>query len=100
MMATIDTLFDCIASAHGDPGVLVLALSIGLLGGNAQHTLVAALVGGYVRYSFSSVTAAPDAQYYLLAYVSHIMLLSLAILVARHLLHRVLTACRPSGVTR
>lgn len=99
-MADIDTFFACIASVQGDPGVVALALSTGLLGGNARHTFIAALLAGYVRYTFSSVTAAPDSQYYLWAYVSHIVVLSLATLAARHLLRRALTANRPGHAPR
>ena len=99
-MANIDTFFACIASVQGDPGVLALALLIGLLGGNVRHAFIAALLGGYVRYTFSSFTAAPDSQYYLLAYVSYIMALSFATLAARHLLRRALMACRPGNLLR
>ena len=99
-MIQVDKFLQALASMQGDPVVLILALVIGLFGRNALHVAVAALLGGYVRYTFSAVTTDPGSQYYLWAVVVSIMFLSTLVLIGRQLLRRVLAQHRGDDVIR
>lgn len=99
-MDHITTFLEYFFSVQGDPVVLALALLIGLFGGTTRHTLITALLGGYVRYSFSSATGYPDALYYLWAFVASTVLLSALVLIGRQVLSRALSLHRKGNLIR